>query len=51
MIYSSRANNHCPHQNILVYITSKLQIEQSNGISNPTSEKSELNSHLYSPHN
>lgn len=31
----------------LMCITSKLQIKQSNGISNPTFEKSHLNSHLY----
>lgn len=51
MIYSSRANNHCPHQKHTDVHYNKLQIEQSNGISNPTSKKSELNSHLYSPHN
>lgn len=31
----------------LMCITSKLQIKQSNGISNPTFEKSHLNSNLY----
>lgn len=48
MVNSSCANNHyvvIKHK--LMCITSKLQIKQSNVISNPTFEKSHIYSNLY----